>query len=279
MMISFYLVTPKLFAEVKFTEKLEEVRIKAADEGKLFFIHFTATWCMPCQWMEENTFKDKQLGDYANTYYLAVKVDIDERDGTFYKEHYKVTILPSLLIFSPQGVLLKRLEETLAPEKLLQILKNYNNPENRRINKKEQASFILESPTPRVHVSRPALIPETKPATFASTTLILPERVPINGSIPLPPIPSASNTFEEMPLSKNNFSIQVGVYMDYSNALRQLRKLQGRLVEKVKIQETNVNNRTKYKILIGLFSSKEKAIFYLDFLKSNNIWGFVKKVK
>ena len=112
---------------------LSEIEKRAASEGKLYFIYFTADWCMPCQWMEKNTFKDKQLSSYVNHYYLPYKVDIDDVEGSTYKEKYEIVSLPSFLIFDSKGNLLDRFEESLSASKMLLILQSYNKPQNRTI--------------------------------------------------------------------------------------------------------------------------------------------------
>ncbi|KAA3624233.1 MAG: DUF255 domain-containing protein, partial [Bacteroidetes bacterium] len=72
----------RLKASVQFVDAaLSEVREMAAKEGKLYFAHFSADWCMPCQWMEQNTFKDPKLAFFANKNYLAAKLDIDHSEG------------------------------------------------------------------------------------------------------------------------------------------------------------------------------------------------------
>ena len=41
-----------------FQGSFTSAKLKASEEGKLFFLDFTASWCTPCKWMEETTFTD-----------------------------------------------------------------------------------------------------------------------------------------------------------------------------------------------------------------------------
>ena len=104
---------------------------KAAVEGKLFFMDFTARWCTPCKWMEETTFTDPTLAAYVKVNYVALQVDIDDFDGFNLKQEFGINILPSLLIFNSKGEFLEQYEESLSPSRMLAILKKHDIPYNR----------------------------------------------------------------------------------------------------------------------------------------------------
>lgn len=173
-------------------------KLKASEEGKLFFLDFTASWCTPCQWMEETTFTDPTLAAYVKENYVALQVDIDDFDGYALKQKYNIHILPSLLVFNSSGQLLGQYQESLSPSNMLAILQQYDQPVNRmasrpskaRIanitNRKQLAPKIRDThiPVSRPKVSKPVTeeyvaVEEEKmdfPATFmvsqpATTTI------------------------------------------------------------------------------------------------------------
>ncbi|MEM6965410.1 MAG: thioredoxin family protein [Bacteroidota bacterium] len=140
-----------------FRGSFTSAKAKAAEEGKLFFLDFTASWCTPCRWMEETTFTDPTLAAYVKENYVALQVDIDDFDGYALKQKYNIQILPSLLIFSSQGVLLAQYEESLSSRKMLDILKKYDDPSNRVVSH----PIIDTYPTTNERPSNEIILPVT----------------------------------------------------------------------------------------------------------------------
>jgi thioredoxin-related protein len=92
-----------------------EIKAKASRENKPIFMDCYTTWCGPCKRMEREVFTVKEVGDYFNTHYINVKLQIDstlqdnENIKSWYKDvheivkAYDVHIYPCYLFFSPQG--------------------------------------------------------------------------------------------------------------------------------------------------------------------------------
>lgn len=131
---------------------------KAGNEGKLLFVEFGAQWCMPCRFMEQNTFKDHEVASYMNDNYVPVKIDIDDFDGFAYKQKYHVEALPTFLIFNSEGKVIDRYEQSMAPSNLMGILKMHNQDRNRRqintdLTPYEIAAQLHEAQKSRVNIS------------------------------------------------------------------------------------------------------------------------------
>ena len=104
---------------------------KAAREGKVLLVDFTATWCMPCRWMDETTFSDRQVLSYLRENYVSIKVDIDDFDGFALKQQYNVSTLPTMLFFSSDGRQVDRVEEGVGAAEMLDRLRQNNTSSNR----------------------------------------------------------------------------------------------------------------------------------------------------
>lgn len=124
---------------------------KAGQEGKLLFVEFGAKWCMPCRFMEQNTFRDQEIIGYMDANYVPVKIDIDDFDGFAYKQKYKVEALPTFFIMNSSGKILDRYEQSMAPSNLINILKEHNKTRNRRVVATELSPFELQK---RLHESK-----------------------------------------------------------------------------------------------------------------------------
>lgn len=156
-----------LQANIPFLQKdLIEVRQMAAEEGKLYFAHFSAEWCMVCNWMEENTFTDPTLQTFVADNYLPVRINFDEAENQRYNEQFQIKVLPTILIFNSQGILLDKIQYSIEANELLRILQKHNVARNKVSVEIEPAKQVLNSPNRELVLHRPALKPEKPSATY-----------------------------------------------------------------------------------------------------------------
>jgi thiol-disulfide isomerase/thioredoxin len=120
----FNITGPLLGQTFPFTKgNLAQVKSKSQTEGKLHFAYFYTDWCLPCKWMEDNTFKDAELIQFVQQNYMAVKLNIDDRDGQQMREQFDVEFLPTIIIFNQSGDIVEKFEESLTASRLLEALK------------------------------------------------------------------------------------------------------------------------------------------------------------
>lgn len=290
------LAAQPLQSKVKFqTGDLTALKAQAAREGKLLFVHFTADWCMPCQWMEKNTFEDERLADLINRNFLPVKVDIDERAGLKAKQEYRVSALPSMLVFDSRSLVIARYEESMNASRLYLLLSRHYRELTGKAPVEPAEPVMTEAPPrPAAAISRPALLPETPaaqpatpphpaPPTYsrpAATTQPVNTPAATTTSRPAATAPSRpTNIPAPAPANpKPNFSVQVGVYSNYENAARHKEQLEKQFQEPVNLFISDENGRQLYRILIGAFETRSAAEGFVQQLVGQNIQGFVKSL-
>lgn len=99
----------------------EQVKTKAKTENKFIFVDCFTTWCQPCKYMTSTIFPQAKVGEFFNTNFVNLKVQMDQTDQdspeikSWYKEaarfasEYSVVAYPTFLIFNPQGELVHRI--------------------------------------------------------------------------------------------------------------------------------------------------------------------------
>lgn len=112
----------------------EDARVRAVREGKMIVVDFSAKWCLPCRWMEEETFEDKSLIEIMKSQFISLNYDIESFDGVQLKHQYSVRRLPTILILSPEGEEIKRYSESMSANALIfeltRLAEQYHYPEN-----------------------------------------------------------------------------------------------------------------------------------------------------
>lgn len=115
-------------------------------EPRKIFMDVYTTWCGPCKLLDKNTFSDKDVIDYLNKNYYAVKFnaegteDIDYQDFVYTNPNYqaerkgrnsqhlfahalKVNAYPSVVFFKENGDLIQAIPGYRTPQELEIFLK------------------------------------------------------------------------------------------------------------------------------------------------------------
>ena len=228
---------------------------KAFSEQKQYFLEFYADWCKPCKWMDENTYSNKNLAEYINENYVAVKVNIDDFDGHALKQKYNVQYLPTIIVFDAEGNLLAKHEKSMNASKLLKTLKD------------NRTNIATGKPTVKTSRknSRKKPVESTDYAPSKSKTSTT----------------SYNNSNYETENAASFFSIQVGVYKNANNVFNQVERLKYKFSEPVQVinHKDPAKGIVMYKIVVGKFYSKLEAQNYLSTVKNAGIDGFIKNVK
>jgi len=145
---------------------------------------------------------------------------------------------------------------------------------------------------PKPTISKPRLS-STKPSTYS-----VPDRTPAPAVKPVKQQkitrPAAASSTTAMPTSpevmtdeglykftvtrqpREGFSVQVGVFADYGNVLREVEKLERKFKRPVLVQISKFKTKTVYKVLIGEFNDHTTASAFKEVVIAGGSEGMVK---
>lgn len=111
------------FFEGTWKEALE----KAEKEEKPIFLDAYASWCGPCKLMARRIFTQKQVGDYYNSHFINMQIDMEKGIGPKLARKYMVRSYPTLLFISSDGTVIYKSIGSRGADKFIQLgTKAYN---------------------------------------------------------------------------------------------------------------------------------------------------------
>lgn len=75
----------------------------ARKEGKLIFLDISTSWCPPCKMLKENTFPNKEVGNFYNANFINVAVDGEKGEGVTLARKFNISAYPTLMFINPEG--------------------------------------------------------------------------------------------------------------------------------------------------------------------------------
>lgn len=109
-------------------EDLENAKSIAKKENKLIFIDCYTTWCIPCKWMEQNVFVDKNVIEYYNENFINLKLDMEKGIGPELVKKFRVNAYPTYAFINSNGDLIHKGRSTMLPEEFVQMGKDALSP-------------------------------------------------------------------------------------------------------------------------------------------------------
>ena len=90
-----------------------EAQAKAKSDQKLIFVDAFASWCGPCKRMASQVFPDPKVGDYFNSNFVCLKIDMEKPENAEFAGKYPVSAYPTLMVLDSEGkVVLKQVGGT-----------------------------------------------------------------------------------------------------------------------------------------------------------------------
>lgn len=106
-----FLMGSNTFAQsgIQFTQGTwKELLAKADKEDKLIFMDAYAEWCGPCKKMAKDVFTQKEAGDFFNTKFINVKMDMEKGEGIGLSRDFGIMAYPTLLFIDEKGKVVHR---------------------------------------------------------------------------------------------------------------------------------------------------------------------------
>ena len=106
-----FLMGSNTFAQsgIQFTQGTwKELLARADKEDKLIFMDAYAEWCGPCKKMAKDVFTQKEAGDFFNTKFINVKMDMEKGEGIGLSSDFGIMAYPTLLFIDAKGKVVHR---------------------------------------------------------------------------------------------------------------------------------------------------------------------------
>lgn len=84
-------------------DSFEEALAQADKASKPLFVDCYTEWCGPCQYMANNVFTQEKVGDFFNSRFINIKLDMEKGEGPEFAKKYGVRAFPTFLVFTPDG--------------------------------------------------------------------------------------------------------------------------------------------------------------------------------
>src|SRR5690606_4244227 len=166
-LIALVLVATNLSAqEINWVTLEEAVKLQKKNPKKIMIDAYT-NWCGPCKMLDKNTFQKKDVADYVNKHYYAVKFNAEGNETITFKgntfsnpgynpanenkrnsphqlaAYFSVRSYPTILFLDEKGEFLSPIIGYKTPQQLELYLKLFKN--NEHINMKTQEDFLAYS--------------------------------------------------------------------------------------------------------------------------------------
>jgi len=167
------LAVPKMSVaqEINWVTLEEAIELQKKEPKKIFMDVYT-NWCGPCKLLDRKTFHNKDVVDYINEHYYAVKFNaegnssIEYKDKTFTNPNYdpkkanrrnsahqfaralKVSAYPTMVFFNEKGDYISPITGYLKPQQLELYLKLFKTDKYKEMTTQEEFNAYYKAFTP-----------------------------------------------------------------------------------------------------------------------------------
>jgi hypothetical protein len=264
----------------------------ALQQGKLYFVQFTAAWSDNCLAHDQTIYRDRALVDYMSKHVVAHKVNVDDfvDDGYRWTEQYEVEYLPTILLFDEKGKLVERLEGLQQTGELLKVLQKYRGAAPTAGNKLPNPPDVVPTPLPNTgsfaqyETSRPIQKTEQNDGAYKPFNAPTPKPKPVvrpTGNMAAPSAPGQYKVYD-LALEKgpqNGFGLQVGLFAEYDNVIATAERIKKSMPELQRfwVVVDNSGPKPAYRLFFGHFQTEPEAQAASGRYRSKGIATLVKR--
>lgn len=108
-----------------YSGSFDSLQKRAEVSKKPYIVYFTASWCLPCQKMEIESFKNSEVASLLNSKFMAIKMNEGETISKELAIEYKVGGYPTFIIFDSTGEPMGRIDGYQTKDRFCSELKTY----------------------------------------------------------------------------------------------------------------------------------------------------------
>ena len=158
--------------EINWVTFQEALELQKKTPKKIMMDVYT-NWCGPCKMLDRNTFQKKEVADYVNEHYYAVKFNGEGNDVVNYKaksftnpnynpananrrnsahelaRYLQISAYPTIVFFDEKGDLIFPLRGYKTPPELELFLKMFKNDDHKEMDTQEKFSAYAKAFKPK----------------------------------------------------------------------------------------------------------------------------------
>ncbi len=218
----------------------EDILLQAQEEDKHIFMHFTASWCLPCQMINDQLESHPEILKEINEIYIELELDYDEPNDQEWFVRYGVQCLPTMIVIDDVGQIIDRMDGTGSLAEIESFLHRNSKYPTEKSTTKDLSNIM--PPSSKNHISKKN-------------------------------VKAVKKVFEA-----SDFSIQFGAFSSYENAQKLSSILFSTESINTIILEESSNGKTLYKVRQITFLENKAGSFYVQAYKKKGIDCMLKKV-
>ncbi|RMG16863.1 MAG: hypothetical protein D6730_24650 [Bacteroidetes bacterium] len=261
-----------------FNGTFEAFQATARDMGQSSFLVFTTPASAPCTRLMQETFTDPQFIQYVNARYLVYKAELDgsRGEGRDLAKTYQVMFFPTVVIFNPEGEVQHKFTGFKSASDFRQLLEQYQHTPFPATAFEEAPATELASAAEDVIYTDLDVLADARPnmpppIIMDQAKTNREEKAFVERPASPSPVTPAGNEVKKdkglfrisvSPQLTQGFGLQLGVYREYANVLREVQRLEQAGHQNVLVNVGSLMGKSVFKIVIGPFDSRAQADAY-----------------